>query len=329
MNIIKQFNFYRREILIGLCVVFSCHVSYGGYNGCHIRFADKIEANKVLATSDRYIERLGEFDLEVRVGIKNATRQDLLNMIKKETREFTVAERDSVIKAFSIFSDAVERRNLKLPVPKELLLIKTTMNEEGGAAAYTRGDVICLGEKLLKKADTKKLAKLLAHEMFHVMTRYSIDFRKTMYEIIGFEILNKEICFANDISKRFISNPDVNSNDAFVMLNVDGRLRPFTMVIFSNMDYAGGSFFDYVNIGLIPLDKTYSPLVHAGRTVIYDLDDVPDFYNKVGRNTGYVINPEECLADNFSMALFSLEKELPNPEIINKIVLAIQKMNVN
>lgn len=52
---------------------------------------------------------------------------------------------------------------------------------------------------LLKRIDTKRLAKLLAHELFHVLTRDNKEFRKSMYEIIGFKILNKEIKFADDI----------------------------------------------------------------------------------------------------------------------------------
>ena len=66
-----------------------------------------------------------------------------------------------------------------------------------------------------------------------------------------------------------------------------------------------------------------------GKTVIYDLDDATDFYNLVGRNTGYVINPEECLADNFSIAVNGFQpsprrQELPNPEIVEKIREALK-----
>ena len=44
-----------------------------------------------------------------------------------------------------------------------------------------------------------------------------------------------------------------------------------------------------------------------------------------GTNTGYVIDPEECMADNFAFAmLYGIEGEngkgYPNPEIIQGII---------
>ncbi len=327
MYIIKQIN--RRTLLSCLCITFFSGLTYAENNNFSFKFADKRQADNVLTVSDKYIESLGKFDLEARVGNKGATRKDLLNKIEQSTGNFTKEEKDSIIKAFDVLSDNIERKRIKLPIPKELLLIKTTMEEEGGAAAYTRGDVICIGEGFLKRIDTKRLAKLLAHELFHVLTRDNKEFRKSMYEIIGFKILNKEIKFADDIKDRFISNPDVNSYDNYAMFTVDGKAMPCTMIIRSDKDYAGGSFFDYVHIGLVPLDNNFNPMMKDHKTIVYDLDDASDFYDKVGRNTGYVINPEECLADNFSLALCGSEKELPNPEIIEKIVNTIQKMYVN
>lgn len=327
MYIIKQLN--RRALLAGICLtLFSELVSAADGIRFSFKFADKKQANKVLAVSDKYIENLGKFDLEARVGKKHATRKELLDKIENNTRDFTEAEKDSVSKAFGILSNCIEGKNIKLPLPKELLLIKTTMEEEGGAAAYTRGDVICIGEGYLKKISTPRLAKLLAHELFHVLTRDNKDFRKSMYEIIGFNILDKEFKFADDVKDKFISNPDVNSYDNYAMLNVEGETRPCTMIIYSDKDYDGGSFFDYVHIGLVPLDNNFEPIINSGHTVIYDLDDASDFYSKVGRNTGYVINPEECLADNFSMALCGTSGKIPNPEILDKIIKVIQKMYV-
>lgn len=327
MYIIGQF--YQRAVSFGLCLVSFCCLSYGNNDSYSLRFADREEANNVLAVSKGYVERLGKFDLEARVGKKNATHDDMVDMIRRETRDFTDIEKDSVVKAFAILDDAIARKGLNLPIPQEVLLIKTTMKEEGGAAAYTRGEVVCLGEGLLKKVNTKRLAKLLAHELFHVMTRNNIDFRKSMYKIIGFSILDKEIKFSDDVTERFISNPDVNHYDSYAMLSVGGKQQPCTMVICSDRDYAGGSFFDYVHIGLVPLDDKFSPVMKDGKMLMYKLDDASDFYDKVGRNTGYVINPEECLADNFSIALCGDVKELPNPEIINEIVSTIRNFNVD
>lgn len=42
------------------------------------------------------------------------------------------------------------------------------MAEEGGAAAYTRENWIAIGEQVLEKASDDDLARLIAHELFHL-----------------------------------------------------------------------------------------------------------------------------------------------------------------
>ena len=43
----------------------------------------------------------------------------------------------------------------------------------------------------------------------------------------------------------------------------------------------------------------------------------------IGKNTEYIINPEEILADNFAY-LVTQKKNLPNPEIIQKIAAILK-----
>jgi hypothetical protein len=57
----------------------------------------------------------------------------------------------------------------------------------------------------------------------------------------------------------------------------------------------------------------------------YFADDVPDFFNVVGRNTGYVIAAEECMADNFAYAMVYGSRdrdgnEYPSQDIIDSIL---------
>ena len=47
-------------------------------------------------------------------------------------------------------------------------------------------------------------------------------------------------------------------------------------------------------------------------------DTQPDYFRQIGRNTSYIIHPEEVLADNFSMMVLG-RKEIPNPEIVEAI----------
>ena len=86
------------------------------------------------------------------------------------------------------------------------------MLEEGGASGYTHKNEIYLGEKdfpkiyFLMNEEMKKKALsnfngLISHEIFHCLTRNSPKFRKHMYSLIGFNILDKDIDFPPEIKK--------------------------------------------------------------------------------------------------------------------------------
>ena len=322
MKLLSKLRLGAVVCLLGFGTVSSMAVDE--FNKFVLHFVDSVEASKLLSTPDKNTNNWGKFDIEARMGRSGATRAEIMDMLKGCTRNFTQADKDSLFKAFTIFDDSLTAKGLSLPLPQEFTLVKTTMGEEGNAGAYTRGDIICVSEDVMKKVTADRLAWLVAHETFHVLTRDNPDFRRKMYSLIGFTVLDKEIEFSKDVTDRRISNPDVNRYDSYAMLTVDGVKSPYTMVIYSDRDYAGGSFFDYMKIGLIPLDGNFEPVKSGGKTVIVPLERATDFYDLVGKNTDYVINPEECLADNFATAICGTNKKLPTPELSMRIISAIR-----
>lgn len=73
------------------------------------------------------------------------------------------------------------------------------MQEEGGASAYTRKNWIAISEDVLNKISAAQLQILVAHELFHILTRYDLNFKKSVYQTIGFTVLDREIIFPTDI----------------------------------------------------------------------------------------------------------------------------------
>lgn len=90
------------------------------------------------------------------------------------------------------------------------------------------------------------------------------------------------------------------------------------MVIYTDRPYDGKTLFDYLKVGLVPLNGDFVPVQKAGKTIIYALDEAEDFYTQVGKNTNYLIHPEEIMADNFAFTLIG-KKDLANPEIIQNV----------
>jgi hypothetical protein len=77
---------------------------------------------------------------------------------------------------------------------------------------------------------------------------------------------------------------------------------------------------DYANIGLLKISGTDVKKIDEvnGKPIIYNIEDITGFFEQVGRNTDYILHPEEIMADNFAFTLIG-SKGLPNPEIIEKV----------
>ena len=73
-----------------------------------------------------------------------------MTLAMESTREWGDADRSKLNKAFMAVEAAIKKQKLKLPFPSEVILLKTSMAEEGGAAAYTRENWIAIGEQVWK-----------------------------------------------------------------------------------------------------------------------------------------------------------------------------------
>ena len=60
----------------------------------------------------------------------------------------------------------------------------------------------------------------------------------------------------------------------------------------------------------------------------YTIEAASDFWDVVGRNTDYVIAPEECLADNFAFAVvrgMHPAKPYKTPALIGNIIALLKQ----
>jgi hypothetical protein len=51
---------------------------------------------------------------------------------------------------------------------------------------------------------------------------------------------------------------------------------------------------------------------------VVGVEQVSGFFEMVGRNTDYIIHPEEILADNFALLRFA-DDDVPSPQILRKM----------
>lgn len=287
------------------------------------RFATKAEAQMLITDIDNFTNKLNSLDINLRLGKEDGRKSELLRLAMNETLNWSDEDKKKITAAFKSLQSKIDKQKLKIKYPHEIVLVKTSMKEEMNVTAYTRKNWIALGEDFINKATKDNLEYLLAHEMFHLLTRSDKNFKKSVYSVIGFEVTDRELFFPIDIVERKISSPDIEQYDSYAEFTIDGTKQKCSMIIYSDKAYTTGGLNDYLNIGLIPLDENLIPLRTDGKTIIYGIDKAEDFYDKVGRNTKYIINPEEILADNFAYLLIQ-KKDLPNPEIIEKIAAILK-----
>ena len=286
------------------------------------RFATEAEAQMLITDIDPFTNGWNRFDIEARLQKKNGKKSELLRWSIEQTVTWNAREKEAITQVMTRIQAQIKRFGTTLDFPQEIVFMKTTMKEEGNVPAYTRKNWIALSEKAFASENT--LTHLIAHELFHILTRNDKAFKRAMYGTIGFTILDNEIRFPFDVTEKRISIPDVSSYDSFGTFTIDGKEQNCTLIAFTDRPYDGGSIEEYAQAGLIPLNEQNIPVQEGGKTLIYPVEKASDFYEKVGKNTDCIFSPEEILAENFA-CLLAGKKDLATPEIPQKMLKALKK----
>lgn len=273
-------------------------------DGTMARFASVTEGAEILGRKDDFIQRLSAFDRSARMKTaKDVSVDEFLEFVRTNVVEWTDAEKKTIEAALAAIRKPLEALHPSLP--KTIHFVKTTGAEEG-KAFYTRDSAIIFPKSELP-GDASHLQKTLAHELFHILSRESPDLREKLYQLIGFTKC-PEVELPDQLKSRKITNPDAPRNDHSIHLRLAGREVTAVPILFSKSEKydvsRGGEFFAYLEFKflLVLQNELISPKEASG------------FFEQVGRNTDYVIHPEEILADNFAL-LITGGKNLPTPEI--------------
>lgn len=283
-----------------------------------IQFASIEKAISLLNTEDAYTNGWSQFDIDARVQKSNSTKDEQFKNINANVSAWTDEEIEKINKRLVAIDKVINKNGYHLNLPSEIYLIKSTMKDEGGADGYTRANCIVLKDDIMSLTK-EQLQDIIIHEVFHVLTRHDSIIRKDLYSIIGFHIMN-EVAYPENIKDFKISNPDAAKKDSYITIKKDGKDVDCMMILYSDKPYTSGSFFEYLKIGLLKLKgKTTKEIDYSdGIATIYTFKDVSGFFTQIGKNTPYLLDPEEILAENFVFAINN-KKGLPNQDIVNKI----------
>ena len=69
-------------------------------------------------------------------------------------------------------------------------------------------------------------------------------------------------------------------------------------------------------------NEATQPVLQHGQPVWHTLQQVPEFLQRLGGNTDYVLHPEEAMADNFMLLVSG--RSVPNPALLRRIEQVLQ-----
>jgi hypothetical protein len=282
--------------------------------GCAVRFASAAEGAEILGHKDDFTQRLSAFDRAARMKTdRSVSEEEFLKFVKENVLTWNESEKAKVETAIARIRPALDA--LPLSLPKIVNLVKTTGAEEG-RAFYTRDTAIMMPEKEIDEGAAGLLKRTIAHELFHILSRGNRALREKLYKSIGFTKCG-EVEFPSGLGSRKITNPDAPRNDHAISVRIHGKEVHAVPILFSTTEKydvtRGGEFFNYLQLSFLqmPGRSTVQPVLAAP-------EEVSGFFEQVGRNTNYLIHPEEILADNFALLIVG-EHNVPSPEILEKM----------
>ena len=288
-----------------------------------IEFASLDEGQGILRTRDGFIQRLSPFDRASRLKTdREVSEPEFLRFVASKVLRWEPENKIKVRTAFSRIQPVLAQ--LALDWPQTVHFIKTTGEEEGGAA-YTRGRAIVIPKARLD-LPSEKFNRLIAHEFFHILSRHDPEIRDRLYRAIGFEKCG-EIELPAPLASRRITNPDAPFNAHWIRVRRDQQPFRAVPVLFSKSERydpeQGGNFFKYLQFRLLLIEAGKSDSVGISslsttRPRLVEVKEVSGFFEQVGKNTQYIIHPEEILAVNFALIVMG-ETDFPSPDVAEKI----------
>jgi hypothetical protein len=284
-----------------------------------IEFASIEKARAVLGARDDFVARLSPFDRAARLKSAEAVSEDAyLAFATAAAREWSNDERARIGRAFAALEPKLAQWLPELGEP--ILLVKTSGEEEGGAG-YTRANAVMLPQAL---TDEGELKRLLAHEIFHVVSRNRPELKRALYAAIGFMECG-EVELPPVLAARKMTNPDAPVNEHCIEVQVDGRSVLGMPILLSRAERfdpsAAVPFFGYLTLAMLLVERdgaAVRPVERDGSAVLVPFNRVSGLLEQIGRNTQYVIHAEEILASNFER-LIEGGAGAPSPEVLERM----------
>ena len=303
----------------------AAHAQFTGFPGTVVRFATIEQGQTVLGADDEWVSLTSEFQ---RASTMKRAPPVSVEAFRKFSAGAVLAWSDPQQQRWRRAMERLAPRfaALNVPLPPEVLLISTT-GDDAANAPYTRANAVILPAGGVPNQPGAE-AFVLAHELFHVVSRHAPELASRLYATIGFEPVAPLQWPVAWLPAR-ITNPDAPYDRHLMRTTYQGRpvaLMPLLMAGRTELK-PGESFFSVMEVRLLEVmagegGRPTLPVLAAGQPVWHAPKDVPDYMARLGGNTAYILHPEETIADNFSFVVNSVPA--PNRELLQRIEAVLQ-----
>jgi len=309
-------NGLKAIFLFAIFALIACGTDQRRANRTTIEILDKQAAAAALCTDtiDHFFAHISLLEMSIQMktdtnALKPYPQQVYADFLRNEAQDFSPKEAKCANQQLQKALAYVYQINPRLTLPDTIQLAKIAGNAYGGQTFFTRQNTIFIPEGVLLGGEAQEIYPTLIHEIFHLYSRYNPQVKKRLFAAIGFRPLpNLEL--NTMLKKRVFYNPDaVDVRYAIAVEDAKGRKFEVVPMIFSRFgSYAveNGLFFQHLEFRLFEISQQNDSFVIVPDHVGYAPEELRNFFPKIGRNTNYIIHPEEILADNFK--LIALQK---------------------
>jgi hypothetical protein len=259
-----------------------------------------------------------EMSIQMKKPINEQSREQLLpyymGFLQMDMESFDYRESKYVAEVIEkVFKTCQEVNNNIFP--DTLKLIKTRGRHYGDGVWYTRENCIIIPANEIESRKTNPFTTTMFHEVFHVYSRLNLAKSAELYRLIGFESIGlKNLELPQSLAERVLLNPDgVDFAQKIALAQEDKTTIQAIPIIYSKKlghETGQDEFFSYLEFNLFQIEATgegkWRVVTQAdGFSSTLNLDNQPDFFRQIRDNTGYIIHPDEVLADNFAFIMGS------------------------
>ena len=319
---------FRQPRLFGTCALLLA-LSLTGFESAYaataFEFATVEQGRAIITARDEYVQRLSPLERALKMKSEAAVSEaEFLQRMASAIQPWSESERAAVQAAL----DSIRPRlaELNLPLPGRVVFVRFTGGVEGNSP-HTRADAVLLTEEPLQRPDF--LPHLIAHELFHIASRQNKAWRNAMYATIGFMPI-EEVVLPPPLASRKITNPDAPRIDVAIKVQTGRGSAWVTPLLQATVDrydaHQGGEFFKFMKLSWLEVARGEAVPARAEvvmKPQLHETSELSGFVEQIGRNTGYIIHPDEILAENF--AKLATGKTAPSPEIHQRLLEALQR----